>query len=122
MVTIESHPADGGSAAKSISADGIASGNHSSGSPDALMISISESTATPDDMEKLKSLVAELKAFNLQEKPVSPDQKTKGYKSVRISLQNDENLTVHAEWEQPFSPLPAQKIWDLVYGYDVGYW
>ncbi len=122
MVIIESHPAGWGSAAKSINADGIASGNHASGGSEALMISISETQATPSDIKKLKSLVAELKACNLPKNIAPPDQKTEGYKTVRIHFQNDESITVHAGWEQPFNPPPAQQIWDLVYEYDVGYW
>lgn len=122
MVAIESHPEGGGSAAKSINADGIASGNHASGSPDALIISISETTATPSDMKKLTSLVAELKAYNLPKNIAPLDQKTEGYKTVRIHFQNDESITVHTGWEQQFQPDPAQQIWDLVYEYDVGYW
>jgi hypothetical protein len=121
-VMIESHPKGWGYAHKTVEKSGTVTGAHMSGGPEAVQVFQTNSELTPEDMNRLMTLVAALQNTPLKSTVDPPDQKSEGYMSVIICFDESKSITVHARWGQQFEPPNLQAIWDLVYKYDVGAW
>lgn len=121
-VMIESHPKGWGYAHKTVTQDGVVTGAHMSGGPDAVRLYESKDRLTRKDMNRLKVLIAALRDAPARRGGNTPNQKVEGYISVTIELANGKTITVHTDWHYRFESRNLQAIWDLVHKYQVGAW
>jgi hypothetical protein len=121
-VKIEAHPKGWGYAHKTVTADGIITGAHMSGGPDAVRVYETKDKLTLEDLNSLRSLTVSLHDTSSPSGSTVPDQKAEGYTSVTIHFDDGKTITVHANWGSKLEPSSFQAVWELIYKYQVGAW